>query len=82
MIALAAGMLIGWAFTRRWRVRVAAVLIAAIALAVIAPRLPDMPVASLMARSHSRTLSPSASPAQHAGYDVAGIQNGYQLDAR
>ncbi len=46
LIALAAGLLIGWAFTRRWRVRVAAVVVAAIALAVIAPRLPDMPVAA------------------------------------
>jgi uncharacterized membrane protein len=42
LLALAAGLLIGWAFTRRWRARVAAVLIAAIALAIIAPRLPDM----------------------------------------
>ena len=43
LIALGAGMLIGWAFTRRWRVRVAAALIGAIALAVIAPSLPGMP---------------------------------------
>ena len=27
---------------------------------------------------HSRVLSPSASPAQRAGYDVAGIQKPYQ----
>jgi hypothetical protein len=34
---------------------------------------------------HSRALSPSASPAQRAGYDVAGIQRPYYLiglDAR
>ena len=43
LIAVGAGMLIGWAFTRRWRVRVAAVIIGAIALAIIAPSLPDMP---------------------------------------
>ncbi len=45
LIALGAGMLIGWAFTRRWRVRIAAIIIAAIVLGFIAPRLPDMPTA-------------------------------------
>ncbi|MBP7686929.1 MAG: hypothetical protein KA765_03440 [Thermoflexales bacterium] len=37
LIALGAGMLIGWAFTRNWRVRIAAVIIAALVLGGIAP---------------------------------------------
>ncbi len=43
LIALGAGMLIGWAMTRGWRVRVIAVIIAALMLGVIVPQLPDMP---------------------------------------
>jgi hypothetical protein len=42
LLALGAGLLIGWAATRRWRVQVVAAIVAAIALTVIAPRLPDM----------------------------------------
>ncbi|MBI5565159.1 MAG: hypothetical protein HY870_09695 [Chloroflexi bacterium] len=45
LIALGAGMLIGWSFTQRWRVRVVAVIVAALVLGLIAPRLPDMPMA-------------------------------------
>ncbi len=45
LIALGAGMLIGWAFTRNWRVRVAAVIIAALMLGGIAPQIPDMQAA-------------------------------------
>lgn len=44
LIALGAGMLIGWASaTRGWRVRLVAIIIAALMLGFIVPRLPDMP---------------------------------------
>ena len=36
-------MLLGWAMTRGWRVRVIAVIMAALMLGVIVPQLPDMP---------------------------------------
>jgi hypothetical protein len=49
LVTLSAGMLIGWTFARsqRWRYRVAAVVIAAIALAVIVPGLPVAEQASV-----------------------------------
>lgn len=44
LIALGAGMLIGWASaTRGWRVRLVAIIIAALMLGFIVPQLPDMP---------------------------------------
>lgn len=44
LIALGAGMLIGWASaTRGWRVRIVAIIIAALMLGFIVPGLPDMP---------------------------------------
>ena len=42
LIALGAGLLIGWSFTRRWRVRLAAIVVAALVLGFIVPNLPDM----------------------------------------
>jgi hypothetical protein len=73
-------------------------------LLILVPLMPTLPLAVLVLlrfravsrliyglalHRHSRVLSPSASPAQRAGYDVAGIQRPYQdtsstidLDAR
>lgn len=54
LIALGAGLLIGWAATRRRRVQVAAAVIAASVLAVVAPRLPDMPTGDQTSDTNTR----------------------------
>ncbi len=54
LIALGAGLLIGWSFTRRWRVRIVAIIIAVIVLGVVAPRLPDMPTGEQVSDADNR----------------------------